>query len=865
MKGHAEALHYALGAGLQRGVGVLLLPVATRVLSPHQYGEFVLVQIIGTVLWTVVAFGLPAATFRFLADAERPGREELGYTVRVVAISETVVISSAAAVALWTGHPTAAWSALYCGSLLLWFPALYAAQALGRPRPYFALSVGVPLVAHTAALVGGGVAASLWTPTYVVASLGSALVAILWVPSRRAAAGILRSESLTLLRFGAPLIPHFVALWAIGGSDRLFLARYHGVAVVGMYSIAYSVASGVLMLVSGYVTLGNRDRINRSSGALRYREGALLGLLAGEFIWLFFRPVASALLPAAYVDSDATRIIALVVAASVSTVAYQIANASFFVNRRTSRVALITVVGGLATLALNGALIPEWAAVGAAWATYLGSVATAGVAMRAAWGMLGQAERESAVTALRLAALWLGSHLAVQAAHVPAVFAPALCVGICGAWSSVVRRPSRTLDDASLDEEALEQLAQDGGRGVDIEAALPLAYETFTNRRWPRFRDQLAEPVRFLRSLRTPYPSAPATSIHDALLVVCANQRQTEGIEAIVASASRSGVATALVTMGRPGPVDAGWRTVWSSIGAGLRQALVPWPNRNGPSPWTVGWWEARGEVRRARARAFLSAGRPIAILCTDEWEPEVRAIVVEARSQGIAVCQLQYGIATTRSVQYRASRADFHAVISAGQVERLAGLFGMATSELIVTGHPRLSPPKPLAPPSDPRSVVLVLGQPRLGGLGGGWVGDEEYWRGLGVTIELLRSTCPGSFAVRYRPHPDERSWAEHTSRLGWEGTGGGSLWDDLEGADLVVTIDSTAALQAQTAGRHVIRAAVEVPGLPNDLPVVADLESARLAWVSPCQPGPMPDQAGDAVLDLILERCDALAGRTR
>src|SRR3954465_13672991 len=53
-------------------------------------------------------------------------------------------------------------------------------------------------------------------------------------------------------RFGLPLVPSALALWAITFIDRLFLSAYKGVAEVGVYSLAVRVSSVIVFLMIAF-------------------------------------------------------------------------------------------------------------------------------------------------------------------------------------------------------------------------------------------------------------------------------------------------------------------------------------------------------------------------------------------------------------------------------------------------------------------------------------------------------------------------------------------------------------------------------------------------------------------------------------
>src|SRR5439155_21287733 len=55
-------------------------------------------------------------------------------------------------------------------------------------------------------------------------------------------------------RFGGPLVPSALALWAINFIDRLLIGQYKGQAEVGVYSVAVRVSSAIAFLMIAFRT-----------------------------------------------------------------------------------------------------------------------------------------------------------------------------------------------------------------------------------------------------------------------------------------------------------------------------------------------------------------------------------------------------------------------------------------------------------------------------------------------------------------------------------------------------------------------------------------------------------------------------------
>jgi O-antigen/teichoic acid export membrane protein len=84
--------------------------------------------------------------------------------------------------------------------------------------------------------------------------LGTLSVYVVLLAYRRYQLGLQFDRSLLreMNRFGMPLVPAALFLWAINFSDRLFIGQFKGQAEVGVYSLAVRVASVIVFLMTAF-------------------------------------------------------------------------------------------------------------------------------------------------------------------------------------------------------------------------------------------------------------------------------------------------------------------------------------------------------------------------------------------------------------------------------------------------------------------------------------------------------------------------------------------------------------------------------------------------------------------------------------
>jgi O-antigen/teichoic acid export membrane protein len=258
---------YGLGGLVSRILAVLLLPLYTSYLSPTDYGRVETLVALTAILVTLLRAGISNAFFRFYFDSD-----EHDERLRVLRTAFWFTIATST-LGLALGWAFAPWIAdlLNLGSdqdglvraafVGLWAQMNYEQlTALFRVEERSAAFVAASLVnvvltiATTVALVVAfdqgplGVIVGNFTGTLVV------YVALLGY--RREQLGLQFDRELLrrMNRFGLPLVPSGVALWALNFSDRFFLAHIAGQDDVGRYSLGVRIASAMVLLLVAFRT-----------------------------------------------------------------------------------------------------------------------------------------------------------------------------------------------------------------------------------------------------------------------------------------------------------------------------------------------------------------------------------------------------------------------------------------------------------------------------------------------------------------------------------------------------------------------------------------------------------------------------------
>lgn len=395
----ASAL-FAAGTVAGKLVGLVMLPVLTRTLTPSELGNLDVLMVLVNAVTSALLLGLDVAALRLYFDRpSRAAQRTLVATWYVMALGVTssagfvlIVISGVLAIALFSTdrlQPAVVATAFAIVAGTLQVIVLTLLRARGRAGWYAIINVGsLALYAVLATILlkawraDAAAVVSAWAIALVVsASLGTIMLRrqVLGRPSWTAGQ--------ELLRLGLPLAPAVVGILVSEFLIRVFLLRSAGADQVAFFTVGNRFASVAALSLSvlQLAWVPRAYTLGTSPGA-RGRIGA-------EGVWI----VACVCLAVLVVGTGA-RVVVEVVAGStylaalpalgfslitvVGAAFYLVASMPSALARRTEDLAIAT--GAAALVAVVGAflLAPTWGAAGTAAAVAVGqfiAIAVVGV------------------------------------------------------------------------------------------------------------------------------------------------------------------------------------------------------------------------------------------------------------------------------------------------------------------------------------------------------------------------------------------------------------------------------------------------------------------------------------------------------
>ena len=380
-----HSLVYGIGGLVSRILAVLLLPLYTHYLTRADYGAIETLIALTAVLVIVLRAGISSAFFRYYfdanTDAERVTVVRTSFwftmTTATAGLIAGLVLAEPIAHALngmTPGLVRAAFVGLWARMNYEQLTALFRVEERSVQFAMASLANVLVTIAATVLLVAVwhkgavGVLIGNFTGTLVVYGV--------LLGYRRYQLGLEFNRELFRLmnRFGMPLVPSGLALWAINFVDRLFLNTISGAAETGLYSIGVRISSVIIFLFTAFRTAwpafaysieDDREARRTYGFVLTYLLllcswlSVALGLLAPWIVRVLTTPRFYA----------GARVVPLLCFAATAYAGYTVMAIGIGRVRKTQFNWIITFAAAALNIGLNIALIPPYGMMGAAVST----------------------------------------------------------------------------------------------------------------------------------------------------------------------------------------------------------------------------------------------------------------------------------------------------------------------------------------------------------------------------------------------------------------------------------------------------------------------------------------------------------------
>jgi O-antigen/teichoic acid export membrane protein len=378
---------YGLGGLVSRILSVLLLPLYTRYLDPRDYGAIETLLALSAVLVILLRAGISSAFFRFYFDSPDPARRVVvvrtafWFTMGSATLGLVAGLLLAEQISTWLFDTDARANLVRAAFVGLWaqmnYEQLTSLFRVEERSVAFVLATLSNLLITVGATVLLVVALDKGAVGVVVGNFtGTLAIWAILLGYRRYQLGLDFDRALfrEMNRFGLPLVPSALALWATNFSDRFFLVKLADTREVGLYSIGVRIASAMVLLLTAFRTAWPAFAYSiEDDDEARHTYGYVLTYLLYICAWI---AVALSLLSPWLVRLlttepfyESSRVVAPLAFAAVAFAGYIVMAIGVGRARRTQFNWVITGAAALVNVALNLILIPPYGMMGAAVAT----------------------------------------------------------------------------------------------------------------------------------------------------------------------------------------------------------------------------------------------------------------------------------------------------------------------------------------------------------------------------------------------------------------------------------------------------------------------------------------------------------------
>ncbi len=385
-----QTVIYGLGGAALQLVGLITLPVFTRVFSPTQYGNLETTLAAYAALLVLSDLGLGSATQRSYYDYDADQEPLRRSALSTGLIGSLVLAAGWTALVLIFARSVSDWqfgTARYAGLIRMAAVAVPVTLIANFFREVMRLKL-LPW-AYTASAIIGTLGSTAFSVTAVLAFHGGLVSIFLGVVVGNAIAAMLGfvvvhrdligrfspPELRRMVAYALPLVPAGVALWGVNLLDRVLLTKLGASAETGQYAVANRFGSLLMFAVTAFalafgpfqLSLWRDDAELEKQVRTRMLTYLTVGLVgAAVLLSLFARELASIASPK---ETHAYEAVGML---TMSVALYGISSLVLFgigITRRTGYVAIYTVVALTLNVGLNVLLIPPWGMLGSAFAT----------------------------------------------------------------------------------------------------------------------------------------------------------------------------------------------------------------------------------------------------------------------------------------------------------------------------------------------------------------------------------------------------------------------------------------------------------------------------------------------------------------
>lgn len=374
-------------------VGILSLPLITRLLDPAEFGNYVLVTAT-TSIFSIFIGWLSMSIIRFYPIYQKEEQLDTFYNTVLILIYISIIFTTIffmiTIYLLRNRFPDELNQLMRIGVLLLFVTALFTAfiefyRAKRKITLYSittawksvtAIVFGVILILYFGFRADGLIWGQILSLTIIMPFLWKKSIGTLFINFHQFSSKLTKE----IASYGFPLVAGNLAAWILSLSDRYFLQFYRGGQEVGIYSASYRIAEHSMVLIASLFALTSGSIIfdiweNKGENASKEvmhnitRLYIMVGIPVAVGLCALAKPIITILTGTQF--HQGYKIVPLVVAGAFMLGLQQRFHAGLFFHKKNKYIMLSIFISGLANLGLNFLLVPQYGYMAAATTTLI--------------------------------------------------------------------------------------------------------------------------------------------------------------------------------------------------------------------------------------------------------------------------------------------------------------------------------------------------------------------------------------------------------------------------------------------------------------------------------------------------------------
>lgn len=375
----SDSILYAIATGLNRGTLLLIFPILLTFLTIEEYGIF-------TLIFTISQMLIPFLTISGTAGIIREGANNISIGVFLLQKFINIVFFNLIVLLIifyFFDYIVPEWviySILFgaINALYELFFAFY--RIINNKKLYFIMTLLKSIVTIFAIIVAKYNAYTL-PKTFQILILSQMLIVIYLIIVKfkkyKKHYNTLEISTKNVLSYTIFIIPHGFAIWAMNNIDKFIIKEYLDNTQLGIYSIAYTIASLQMFINAGIAITLPQNIYKNYEYWLNFspRFKVLIFFSGATFILscvlLLFLKIDQKYFHFFRYYQEILNILLFVMPALFLVGIYQFYSIYIFYFKKTKNIVYIGIIGVISNIILNSYMIPIYGIIGAAISTLL--------------------------------------------------------------------------------------------------------------------------------------------------------------------------------------------------------------------------------------------------------------------------------------------------------------------------------------------------------------------------------------------------------------------------------------------------------------------------------------------------------------